>query len=165
MNDLQTENRKVVMGLGNLLLGDEGFGIHALQEIQQRLENRASVEWVDGGVLGLSLLPLVEECSHLLVLDVIDAGMDPGRMVELPKAQIPLYAAMKLSEHQLSFEEVLGLAQVREKLPEHLHILGIQPASLDFGVEISPQARQSLPQVIQRAQDILQEWRLLDLTE
>ncbi len=66
--------RRVVLGLGNLLNRDEGLGVHALRELERRFDADPGVEIVDGGVLGLNLLPLVEACSHLLVLDAVDAG-------------------------------------------------------------------------------------------
>ena len=75
--------RKVVLGLGNLLNRDEGVGVQALKELEARLGGNAGAELLDGGVLGLDLLPLVEECSHLLVLDAVDAHQAPGTVVEL----------------------------------------------------------------------------------
>ena len=153
--------RNVVMGLGNLLNTDEGVGIEALRQLEARLGEQPDLEFVDGGVLGLNLLPLVEECSRLLVLDAIDAGAAPGSLVEMSREEIPYYAGVKLSPHQLSFQEVLGLALVRDALPEKLHLLGVQPSDLEMGIGLSPLVAARLADVLERAEEILREWGIL----
>jgi hydrogenase maturation protease len=153
------EKRKVVLGLGNLLQRDEGFGIHALDALENSLNPLPEdIEFVDGGVLGLNLLPLVEDCSHLLVLDAVNSGRPPGTIIELRDHEIPLYNNVKLSEHQVSFQEVLGLAMLRGGLPEHLHLLGIQPADLSSGIDLSPVVEKTLAAVTQRSGEILRNW-------
>jgi hydrogenase maturation protease len=150
--------RKVVLGLGNLLFMDEGFGIHALQAVQKRLGQVDEIEWADGGVLGLDLLPLVEESSHLLALDAINTGSQPGALTELDRDRIPLFAGIIMSEHQVGFQEVLGLAFLRDAFPAHLHLIGVQPACLEAGVGLSPAAAAALPQVVERACQVLSDW-------
>ena len=152
--------RQVVLGLGNTLNRDEGLGVHALQALQAKLGPQAQVEFVDGGVLGLNLLPLVEECSHLLLLDAVNAGAAPGTIVELSKDQIPLYTGIKISEHQVTFHQVLALAQIRGNLPAQLHLIGVQPIDLSIGVDPSPGISAVLPEVMVRAESILQKWGL-----
>jgi hydrogenase maturation protease len=158
---MEASLRKVVLGLGNLLSSDEGLGIHALKMLGGQLGPQTAVELIDGGVLGLDLLPLVEECSHLLVLDAVNAGAAPGSLLELRRDQIPLYAGVKMSEHQVSFQEVLGLAGLRGRLPEHLYLIGIQPVDLSTGLEVSATVAEVLPQVVDRAVAVLREWDLL----
>ncbi len=153
--------RKSILGLGNLLYQDEGFGIHALQAMQMVLPASEDFELVDGGVLGMSLLPLVEESSHLLVLDAIDAGLPPGTILELKGDQIPLFTAAKLSEHQVGFQEVLGLARFRGNLPVSLHLIGVQPQDLGSGIGLSPAVASRLPEVVNRAITKLKEWQLV----
>jgi hydrogenase maturation protease len=150
--------RKIILGLGNTLNRDEGLGVHALQFVRDQLELPPEIELIDGGTLGLNLLPLVEECSHLLLLDAANAGREPGALIELRRDQIPLYAGVKLSQHQITFQEVLGLANVRGHLPEHLHLIGIQPADISIGMELSPLVAAQMPQVIKRVAALLREW-------
>lgn len=149
--------RKIILGIGNLLNRDEGVGIHAVRALQQK-NTAGDFEIVDGGTLGLNLLPLVEESSHLIVLDAIDRRQAPGTLIELARDEVPLFNTIKMSQHQLLFQEVLALAHVRGHLPEHLALLGIQPADLDIGVELSSQVAQTLPQLIRRVEQIVQEW-------
>jgi hydrogenase maturation protease len=154
-------NRKVVLGLGNLLNRDEGLGVQALKRLDAQLGEQSAVELLDGGVLGLNLLMIVEECSHLLILDAVNVGKPAGSLVELSKEQIPLYAGVKLSQHQVTFQEVLGLANVRGFLPEHLHLVGIQPDDLSIGLELSPAVERTMPEVVNRARKVLENWGLL----
>jgi hydrogenase maturation protease len=151
-------NRKVVLGLGNLLNRDEGLGVQALKPLDAQLGEQSEFELLDGGVLGLNLLMIVEECSHLLILDAVNAGRSPGTVIELRKEQIPLYAGVKMSQHQVTFQEVLGLANIRGHLPEHLHLIGIQPEDLSVGVELSPVVERALPEVVTRAAKIIADW-------
>jgi len=153
------EGRRVVLGLGNLLNRDEGLGVHALRALERRLGPEPEVELVDGGVLGLNLLPVVEACSHLLVLDAVDAGEPPGTVVELGRDDIPLLAGVKLSEHQVTFQEVLGLASFRDRLPATLHLLGAQPQDLRIGLDLSAVVAAAIPPIVERAAEILSAWR------
>jgi hydrogenase maturation protease len=153
--------RKMVLGLGNILNRDEGVGVHALRALEAQLGRPAGVEFIDGGVLGLNLLPLVEECSHLLILDAADAGQAPGTLVELERDEIPLYSGVKLSQHQVTFQEVLALAKIRDGLPPYLHLIGVQPADLSIGLDLSPTVAATIPHAIERASAILRGWGLV----
>jgi hydrogenase maturation protease len=156
--------RKVVLGLGNTLNSDEGVGVQALALVAGRLGADSSFEALDGGTLGLNLLPLVEECSHLLLLDAVNAGASPGTVVELKRDEIPLFSGIKMSEHQITFQEVLGLADMRGKLPPFVHLIGVQPADLSIGLELSAIVKAALPDVVERAMAVLQSWATGDAT-
>jgi hydrogenase maturation protease len=151
--------KKVLLGLGNLLYRDEGFGIHALHRMLGKAHMVVDIEFVDGGVLGLNLLPLVEECSHLLVLDAIDAGQSENEIAELVDEEIPLFAKKKLSEHQVGFQEVLGLARFLGQYPKHLRVIGVKPVDVTFGIGLSPSTAALLPHVIERACSVLRQWQ------
>jgi hydrogenase maturation protease len=146
----------VVLGIGNLLNSDEGIGVHAVQAMQRIPRER--VRLLDGGTLGLNLLPIVEDATHLLLLDAVDAGQPPGTIIELDRDAIPLYTGIKLSQHQVTFQEVLGLALVRDRLPDNLFLIGMQPDSLAIGVGLSSLAASHLPDMVSRAWAKLDEW-------
>ncbi len=150
--------RKVVLGLGNILNCDEGLGVQALKLLDAQYSGQTDFELLDGGVLGLNLLMIVEECSHLLILDSVNVGAIPGTVVELRKEQIPLYAGVKMSQHQITFQEVLGLANMRGFLPEHIHLVGIQPENLSIGLDLSSKVEQALPEVVTKAINVLENW-------
>ena len=157
---MMPDKRKVILGLGNLLQKDEGFGIQALNRLAEALPagEKDAFELVDGGVLGLNLLPLVDECSHLLILDAIDARKRPGTIIEMAGREIPLYANIKLSEHQIGFQEVLGLAMLRGTFPEHVYLIGVQPEDISTGMDLSPAVQAVLERVVHRSIEIVQGW-------
>ena len=157
-SQVSIQKRRVVLGLGNILCGDEGLGVFALHTARDQLGNQSGFEWIDGGVMGLDLLPLVEECSHLLVLDAIDADQPAGTVIELEKKEISLLAGIKLSEHQLSFKEVLGLASIQQALPEQLHLIGIQPSDLTVKIGLSEIVKSAMPEMIEHTRRVLSEW-------
>jgi hydrogenase maturation protease len=149
----------LVLGIGNLLNRDEGVGVHAVRALQAEAGERfPQATFLDGGTLGLNLLPLVEDATHLLLLDCVDAGRPAGTIVELTKEEIPIYSGVKMSQHQTTFQEVLGLALLREQLPEHLHLIGVQPVSLEIGTDLSPAVLAALPELVDRAADRLSVW-------
>lgn len=148
----------VVLGIGNILNRDEGVGVRALDLLQRRLGEHTEVDLIDGGVLGLELLPIVERAPRLLILDAVDAGRAPGIVVELQRDEIPLFASVKMSQHQVTFQEVLGLASIRESIPEQLHLVGIQPADVTIGIELSDVVAAALPLMVERAARIVVEW-------
>jgi hydrogenase maturation protease len=167
-------DRIIVLGIGNILNRDEGVGVHAVQALQAHLspspdgrmpdqERRCGtgVEFLDGGTLGLSLLSIVEEASHLLILDALDAHQPPGAVIELARDEIPLFTGIKLSQHQITFQEVLGLASVRGRLPPRVQLIGVQPADLEIGLDLSPPVAAALPEVIRRATAVLGAWAAL----
>jgi hydrogenase maturation protease len=158
---VENEQRSVVLGLGNLLQRDEGFGVAALHALEAAIGAPPEIEFVDGGVMGLDLLPLVETSRCLLILDAINTSQPAGTVVELTREQLPLFSGIRLSQHQVGFQEVLGLAALREQLPARLHLIGIQPSVLEAGTTLSPLAAAALPEVVRRATAVLREWGLL----
>lgn len=155
--------RWVVLGLGNVLYRDEGLGVHALNAMRSDFYVKPEsslivIEMLDGGTLGLDLLPIVESATHLLVLDAVDAGALPGTLIELEKSSILQFGGIRLSQHQLSFQQVLGLAHIRDCLPTNLHLIGVQPADLSVGLELSPQVSAVMPKLVERAWLVLFRW-------
>ena len=151
-------SRKIVLGLGNTLQRDEGVGVYALKALAANSGDDTSFEFVDGGVLGFRLLPLIEEASHLLILDAVDVGTKPGTLVELSREEIPIYAGVKLSQHQVTFQEILGWASVRGRLPDNLYLLGVQPEDLSVGTTLSPVIQEKVGQIVNRADCLLRHW-------
>ena len=151
-------DRRVVLGLGNLLLGDEGLGVQALQYLESGFGRRWDIEWIDGGVLGMNLLPLIETCSHLLVLDAVDAGQPPGTVVELGRRQLLARDRMILSEHQVTFQDVLGLAMLLGRAPASFQLIGLQPESLEPGTQLSDSVIAALPVLAKRVKAVIEEW-------
>ncbi len=110
--------RTVVLGVGNPLMGDDGLGLAALESLRHGWRLPPTVELVDGGTWGLTLLPAIEAADRLLLIDAIDTGgAPPGTLHQLERDAIPRHLATKLSPHEVDLREVLALAELRGNAP------------------------------------------------
>lgn len=127
----------VVIGLGNPLMGDDGFGLAALRRLEENwyLED---VELVDGATWGMSLLPLIEDADRVILLDAVDAGVEPGAVVALERDRLPVYLTRKLSPHQVDLQDVFAAAALRGRLPEDTVVIGVQPESVVLSLDLTP---------------------------
>jgi len=150
----------LVLGIGNLLWADEGFGVRAVSALHARYRFPAGVTLIDGGTQGLYLLPHVEAARRLLVLDAIDCGLAPGSLRVLRGAEIAATLGLgKLSLHQSGLVEVLALAELAGRAPEETVVVGVQPAVLaDFGGSLSPAVQERLPEALEAALAVLASW-------
>ena len=128
----------LVLGLGNILLGDEGLGVRVVERLLEQYEFPEGVRVMDGGTLGLDLLPYVEEASRLLVIDAVQAGKPPGTLVRMEGNEVPVFLdASKVSPHQEGLQDLLAVAMLKGYLPEEVVFLGAQIESLGVGLELS----------------------------
>jgi len=127
----------VVIGAGNPLLGDDGFGLVVLDRLRSQWELPPAVELVDGGTWGMSLLPAIESAGALIIIDAIDVGWPPGTPVVLEREEIPRLFGVKLSAHQIDLREALAAADLRGNLPWHSVAIGVQPLTLETGLSLS----------------------------
>jgi hydrogenase maturation protease len=148
----------LVVGVGNSLMTDDGIGIAAVERLRDGWELNAEVELVDGGLWLLSLLPAVEDSSGLLLLDAINAKQPPGTVIELERDEIPRFLEAMLSPHQVGVRDLLALCSLRDSLPARTAALGIQPARIELGTELSPIVQGSLDMLLERVVRRLDEW-------
>jgi hydrogenase maturation protease len=150
--------RTVVLGLGNMLMADDGIGLAALARLQDEWFIPPHVELVDGGTWGMNLLPIIESSDRVLVLDAIDSGAEPGTLATLRGDEVPRTLAQKLSPHQIDLREVLALAQLRGTLPGELVALGVQPAIIEMSTTLSPAVAARLDELVTLAAGQLKAW-------
>jgi hydrogenase maturation protease len=150
----------LVLGIGNILWADEGFGIRAVEALNAEYRLPADVCVMDGGTQGLFLLPWVRNASRLLILDAIDYGLTPGEIRVIRDDDVPQYlGAKKMSMHQTGFQEVLVSAQMLGEFPSQLALIGVQPEQLDdYGGSLRPCVKARIPEAVGYAIDILHEW-------
>lgn len=150
----------VVLGIGNVLWADEGFGVRCVEALQAGWDVAPHVRFVDGGTQGLYLLPLVQSATHLLILDAIDYGLPPGTLKRVANDEVPRFlGAKKMSLHQTGFQEVLMLAQMTDSFPREVLLVGCQPEELeDYGGSLRDAVKAVLPQALEIAVAQLESW-------
>lgn len=152
--------RILVLGIGNILWADEGFGVRCVEALNAGWEFPPQVEIMDGGTQGLYLLPYVQEADCLLVFDAVDYGDAPGALREVVGDLVPRFmGAKKMSLHQTGFQEVLAAAEMTEKLPAELVLIGVQPEELeDFGGSLRDVVKAQMPAALEIALGWLERW-------
>jgi hydrogenase maturation protease len=153
---LQAPASTLILGIGNLLWADEGFGVRAIETLHQQYEFPDNVKLMDGGTQGIYLVQHVQEAEILLVFDAIDYGLPPGTLKLIEGDAVPKFlGAKKMSLHQTGFQEVLATAEMLGSYPSHLLLVGVQPVQLeDYGGSL----RQEVRDQIRPAIDAALEW-------
>lgn len=145
----------IALGLGNILCGDDGFGVRVVQSLQNKYDFPERCRIIDGGTQGQILYGILEDADRLLVIDAIDFALGPGNLALLAREEIPVWlGARKLSAHQNSFAEVLALGSIKEILPKEICLLGFQGERFEFGSPLSELAQIALP----RAESMVLDW-------
>jgi hydrogenase maturation protease len=152
--------RILVLGIGNILWADEGFGVRCVEALHAGWSFPDNVTLMDGGTQGLYLLPYVQEADCLLVFDAVDYGDVPGSLREVTGEQVPRFmGAKKMSLHQTGFQEVLMAAELTGKLPAELVLLGVQAEELeDYGGSLRASVRAQMVPALNKALDWLEHW-------
>lgn len=144
-----TASRIVVIGVGNLLLRDEGVGVHVAREIQKR-PLPAEVEVYDGGVAGLGLLDYFPGACKILLIDAVDMDLLPGDVVRFTPEEVRARGNdLRFSLHDIGLLEVLELARVLERHPPEVVIIGIQPKEISWGTELTSEVQASVPKAVE----------------
>jgi hydrogenase maturation protease len=140
----------LVLGLGNVLLEDDGVGGAAVSLMRERFTAPRGVQVLDGGTLGLSLLPYLDMADAVILVDAVRAEAAPGSLVRLDGDDVAPAVATRLSPHQVGVADLLDGARWLERYPKHVVLLGLVPASMNLAVGLSPQVRAALPVLIDR---------------
>jgi hydrogenase maturation protease len=149
----------LVLGIGNLLWADEGFGVRAVEALHAAYRFPAGVTLQDGGTLGLMLYEPVASAHRVLVFDAIDFGLAPGTLRVLRDGDVPAWGRTKISPHQTGFNDVLALAQINGRAPDTIVVIGVQPVELnDFGGSLRAPVRARLSEAVRLAADQLAAW-------
>ena len=150
----------LVLGIGNLLWADEGFGVRCAEALAERFALPPQVTVMDGGTQGLYLLPYVEEARRLLVFDAVDYGDAPGTLRIVVGDEVPRFmGAKKMSLHQTGFQEVLASAELLGRLPDELVLIGCQPVELeDFGGSLRDAVKAQIGPALDAACEWLTRW-------
>jgi len=122
---LVAKQNVLILGIGNLLWADEGFGVRAVEEFHRQYETPDNVTLMDGGTQGIYLVQHVRDADVLIVFDAVDYGLEPGTIKRVEDEEVPQFmGCKKVSLHQTGFQEVLAMAEMMDDAPEKLLLIG-----------------------------------------
>jgi hydrogenase maturation protease len=152
----------LVLGIGNVLLTDDGAGVHAARQLADRLAGREDVQVLDGGTLSFTLAPLIAYATRLIVLDATELGSTPGTVRSFVGVEMDeLLRRPRLTVHEIGLRDVLEISALAGELPRERALVGIQPAFLTWGVEPTPVVAAALAVAAQTALELLEHWPLV----
>ena len=148
-----------IMGVGNILLRDEGFGVKLLYLMKAKYDFPENVVLIDGGTAGIFLSPEIDHLDKLLIVDVVKAEGKPGDVKIYEKEDFFIdKLPLKLSPHQLGLQEVLLLNEIKGTCPEEIKLIGIIPKSIETGTSLTPELEKKIPEVERLVLEILKSW-------
>lgn len=147
-----------IIGLGNILFGDEGFGVEAVRLLESVTDYPDNVSFIDGGTQGLYLLDYIESCDAVLVFDSIIPREFEPKVYLYTKDELPAFIHRKMSSHQMGLSELLSIALLHGKMPEKLVMIGAPPFNLDLGSGLSEQMTILLHEAVEKAQTVITTW-------
>ena len=147
----------MILGLGNTLLRDEGVGVHAINRLAGMFEDDETVQCLDGGTLSFTLAGPIEEAQRLIVIDAAELHAEPGevRLFENEALDEFLGANRKLSVHEVSLMDLMIIARLTDRLPSYRALVAVQPASVDWGEEPTPQVEAAIARVCEIVQGLV----------
>jgi len=138
----------LVLGVGNILLSDEGAGVRAITRLKDKYTFPSEIELLDGGTSGMDLLPFIENKSHVLIIDSIkDKDNLPGTIKRIDLNDSFCSFRQKLSPHQIGLPEILAMAEMRGCFPQSITLFGIVPKDISTGLKLSPEVEQKLEEL------------------
>lgn len=153
-NKVQT----LVLGVGNTLLSDEGVGVHVVERLVKLYNLPEEVQVLDGGTLGMDLLYYLEGVENLLLVDAVEAHREPGALVRLSGDEVPAFLSIKISPHQLGVPDMLAAAKLKGSFPRNIVLWGVQPASLEVGLELSETIAPLMDTLVEKVAGELRQW-------
>lgn len=156
--DVLFRNDVTILGVGNVILRDEGFGVRVAEYLDAHYDFPENVQIVDGGTLGIELTQFVTGTKKLLVIDSINGHAAPGTRFAIRDDDVLAHFQDKISAHEVGIQDVLALLEVTgHKIPT-VTVLGAQPYNLEAGVELSEEMRKLVPEVAEEALNELRKW-------
>lgn len=149
-----------VLGIGNILLQDEGFGVRVVEELHRRYCFPNDVQVLDGGTLGMELLRFVAGTSKLLVIDAIGGGQAPGTFYRFTGDEVNTYFQDKVSMHELGIKDVLMALELLDKRIDEVVIIGVEPQTLELGLELTATVAGKVDETVAAVIDQLELWQV-----
>lgn len=138
----------VILGVGNLLMTDEGLGVHAINLLEAGYDFPPHVRLIDGGTSTQDLRGELEDLDHLIIIDAVNAGKPPASVMRFEDAEVPAVFTIKFSPHQVGISDLLATLKFVSHEPKHVVLFGVEPDVLKLGMDVSPSVAKVLPEVV-----------------
>ncbi len=158
MTTAQPDISVLVLGIGNLVMGDDGVGVLVAQRLQQGYRFADNVEIMDGGTLGLDLLPKLENITNLIMIDAVETGQKAGTCVRLCGRELPIALETKVSPHQMGLKDLLAVSELMGHSPKEMVLIGVQPGSIEMEIGLTAEVEAKLETLISNVLDELANW-------
>lgn len=145
----------LVLGVGNILLADEGIGVRVVEALVERYHLPDGVDVVDGGTSGMDMLDMMGDRDHLILVDAVKSAGGPGAIIRLRGDQVPAFFRTKISPHQLGISDVLAALRLLEREPRGITLIGIEPKDLRTALELSPAIAAKVDELVEMVVDEL----------
>ena len=145
----------LILGIGNVLLTDEGIGVRALKELERRFTFPDNVELLDGGTAGIELLRHIRMRDYLIIIDAMKFDQEPGTVFRVEGADVPAAFRTRISPHQLGLSDLLAAAMLTDELPKNLVLFGVEPESIDIGLDLTDTVEASVEKLVNAVADEL----------
>jgi len=147
---MSKDEKIIVVGLGNILMSDEGVGVRVVDRLKERYTFPANVEVYDGGTTGMhGLLPLMEEADHMIVIDAVNGPGEAGDVYRYSLEDFKLTIPKKLSAHDIGFIECLAVAEINETLPRSVTVIGVKPSDMTtMSMELTETVKASMEKLM-----------------
>ncbi|MDF2635716.1 MAG: hydrogenase expression/formation protein [Pelosinus sp.] len=149
-----------VLGIGNILMQDEGFGVRVVEQLLREYSFPSNVQVLDGGTLGMELLRFLIGTDKLILVDAVGGNLLPGSIYHFRNDEVKAYFKEKVSMHELGIQDVLAVMDVLEKPISEIMILGVQPLTIDTSLEMTPIVSQAVEAVVKQVLLVLKEWQV-----
>lgn len=145
----------LILGIGNVLLTDEGIGVRALKELERKFTFPANVELLDGGTAGIELLRHIRNRDYLIIIDAMKCDQEPGTVVRVEGDDVPAAFRTRISPHQLGLSDLLAAAMLTDELPKNLVLFGVEPESIDIGLDLTETVEANVDKLVGAVADEL----------
>lgn len=148
----------LVLGIGNLVMSDDAVGVIVVQRLQKEYRFADNVEILDGGTLGLDLLPKLENITNLIMIDAVETGKEAGTCVRLCGQELPIALQTKVSPHQMGLKDLLAVSELMGHSPKEMVLIGVQPESIEMDIGLTPKVEAKLDVMIYNVLTELANW-------
>lgn len=153
-------NPIVLLGVGNILLTDEGFGVHVVNQLREDYVFNPPITILDGGTMGMELLTYMRGMTKLLLVDAINGGDAPGTVYEFPYEEMNSYFTEAISVHEVGMQDILRIRALQEDPLEDAVVIGVEPESLELGLDLSETTQVVVKDVKERILAVLASWNV-----